>query len=127
MSSTLRTTLIIGIIFYFIIILYLLKKKSIRLGYTLLWVFSGIILLAFVIWPDALFGLCELIGIVSAINGLFLIWIALIISILMSITGIISKQSEKIKNLTQTIGRMERRIRELENEHVVSENNNKVE
>ena len=32
----------------------------------------------------------------------------------MSITSIVSKQAEKIKNLTQTISKMEKRIRELE-------------
>lgn len=47
-------------------------------------------------------------------NGLFIACIAFIIMILMSLTSIVSKQADKIKNLTQTIAKMEKRLREAE-------------
>lgn len=37
-----------------------------------------------------------------------------VIEILMILTSIVSKQSDKIRSLTQTIGMLEKRIRELE-------------
>jgi predicted PurR-regulated permease PerM len=67
-----------------------------------------------VIWPKLLNWFAHALGIVDMMNGLFVLCIAFIIMILMSITSIVSGQAEKIKNLTQTISKMEKRIRELE-------------
>lgn len=111
---TLRIVLIIGVICYFSIILMFLKKKELALKYTLLWLAAGAILGIMVIWPQTLVWFVRLLGITSNMNGLFLLCIAFLVVILMSITSIVSKQTEKIKNLTQTISKMEKRIRELE-------------
>lgn len=113
-SSTLRIVLLSGIFFYFFLILIFLKNKTLHLRYTLLWLAAGIVLAVLVIWPYALVGLVRMLGIASNMNGLFVVSIAFIIMIVMSLTSIISKQADKIKNLTQTIARMEKRIRELE-------------
>ena len=112
--SNLRIVLILGVIIYFVIILLFLKKKALSLKYTLLWLLAGVILGVMVIWPEILVWFVHLLGIVDNMNGLFIICIAFIIMILMSITSIVSRQAEKIKNLTQTISKMEKRIRELE-------------
>lgn len=114
--SNLRVVLIIGVITYFIMILLFLKKKALSLKYTLLWLLAGFVLGIMVIWPETLIWFIHLLGIAGNMNGLFIICIAFIIMILMSITSIVSKQAEKIKNLTQTISKMEKRIRELEGE-----------
>lgn len=111
---TLRVVLIIAVISYFIIILMFLKKKALALKYTLLWLAAGAVLGIMVIWPQSLVWFIHLLGITSNMNGLFILCIAFLIIILMSITSIVSKQAEKIKNLTQTISKMEKRIRELE-------------
>ena len=103
-----------AVIAYFVIILMFLKKKSLSLKYTLLWLLAGFILGIMVIWPELLTSFIHLLGIVENMNGLFILCIAFIIMILMSITSIVSRQAEKIKNLTQTISKMEKRIRELE-------------
>ena len=112
--SNLRIVLILGVIIYFVIILLFLKKKALSLKYTLLWLLAGGILGMMVVWPEILVWFVHLLGIVDNMNGLFIICIAFIIMILMSITSIVSRQAEKIKNLTQTIAKMEKRIRELE-------------
>lgn len=114
--ANLRVTLIIGVIFYFIMILFFLKKKALSLKYTLLWLLAGFVLGMMVIWPETLIWFIHLLGITGNMNGLFIICIAFVIMILMSITSIVSKQAEKMKNLTQTIAKMEKRIRELEEE-----------
>lgn len=114
--ANLRLVLVIGVIAYFIIILLFLKNKTLHLKYTLLWLVAGLILGIMVIWPSTLLRFTHLLGIASNMNGLFIICIAFIIMILMSLTSIISRQADKIKNLTQTIARMEKRIREIEEE-----------
>lgn len=111
---TLRIVLAIGVVCYFSIILIFLKKKSLALKYTLLWLAAGAVLGIMVIWPYTLTRFIHLLGITGNMNGLFVLCIAFLMMILMSITSIVSKQSDKIKNLTQTISKMEKRIRELE-------------
>lgn len=113
---TLRIVLIIGVLGYFTIILMFLKKKELALKYTLLWLAAGVVFGIMVIWPHSLTWFIHLLGITGNMNGLFILCIAFLIMILMSITSIVSKQSDKIKNLTQTISKMEKRIRELEEE-----------
>ena len=51
---SLRITLLIAVILYFIIILFYLKNKALELKYTLLWIFAGIIMLLMVIFPQIL-------------------------------------------------------------------------
>ena len=111
MSFTLRIVLIIGVIVYFVIILLFLKHKALALKYTLLWMMAGIVLGIMVIWPETLIYFVRILGIASNMNGLFIACIAFIIMILISI---VSRQADKIKNLTQTIAKMEKRLREVE-------------
>lgn len=118
LPDKLRLSLIIAVVCYFIIVLYLLKKKAISLKYTLLWLAAGVVMAVLVIWPELLTALIGLIGIQSSMNGLFLMGLAAVIAILMSLTSIVSKQNEKIRSLTQTVAMMEKRVRELEEETV---------
>lgn len=113
--SRLRVSLICILICYFILILLFLKKRAISLKYTLLWLFAGVFLGVMVIWPQILTGINRIIGIESNMNGLFVMGIGFVVAILMSLTSIVSRQSEKIKSLVQTIGVLEKRIRDLEN------------
>lgn len=119
----LRISLICGLIVYFVLILLLLKKREISLKYTLLWLAAGMFMGILVIWPEILHMIISKIGIESNMNGLFILAIAFVMVILMSITSIVSKQSDKIRSLTQIIAMMEKRIRELEEEKVVEPEN----
>jgi len=112
--SNLRTALIIVIVCYFIIILFFLKKKAIELKYTLLWILSGVVMGIMIIWPQTLIFIKNCLGITGNMNALFILSIGFIIIIVMSITSIVSKQSDKIKNLSQEIGLLEKEIRDME-------------
>lgn len=112
--SGLRIVLIIGVLAYFVIIFMFLKKKALELKYTLLWLAAGVVLAVMVVWPNTLVWFIHLLGIEGNMNGLFILSIVFLVMILMSITSIVSRQTEKIKKLTQTISKMEKRIRELE-------------
>ena len=113
-SGTLKTTLIIAIICYFIAILKFLKDKALSLKYTLLWIFSGIGMTILIIFPQLLTWIISLVGIQSNMNGLFICGIAFLLMIMMSITSIVSRQNRKIRTLIQELAIMEKRIRELE-------------
>ena len=116
--GTLRVVLIVAIIVYFIMILIFLKNKTLELRYTLLWMFAGMILAVLVIWPELLSRLVRLVGIQSNMNGLFIMAIAFIVMIMMSLTSIVSRQTNKIRHLIQEIAILEKRVRELEKDSV---------
>lgn len=116
LSDKLRMSLIFALVCYFVLILIFLKRRDISLKYTLLWIFAGVFMGILVIWPEMLVKITSMIGIETNMYGLFILAIAFVIAILMSMTSIVSKQSEKIRSLTQIIGILEKRIRELEKE-----------
>ena len=116
--GTLRVVLIVAIIVYFIMILIFLKNKTLELRYTLLWMFAGMMLAVLVIWPELLGRLVRLVGIQSNMNGLFIMAIAFIVMIMMSLTSIVSRQKNKIRHLIQEIAILEKRVRELEKDSV---------
>lgn len=116
MSSVLQIQLMIVLICYFILILIFLKNKAISLKYTLLWLLAGVVMGIMVIWPQTLTYITRLTGMESNMNCLFVITIGFLMVIMMAITSIVSKQSNKIKNLVQAIAMLEKKVRELEKE-----------
>lgn len=120
--ATLRITLCIAVICYFILILYYLKKKVIDLKYTLLWLIAGLIMGLMIFFPELLVWFVKILGIESNMNGLYMLCFAFILAILMSLTSIVSKQSFKIRVLLQEIAMLEKRIRELEKVEKQEEN-----
>lgn len=116
--STLRVTLIIAVICYFVIILYFLKQRALNLKYTLLWLLSGVVLGILVIYPELLSYTIRILGIEDNMNGLFSISIAFMLMIMMALTSIASRQNAKIRQLVQEIAILDKRIRELEQKSV---------
>ena len=114
--STLRVTLIIAVICYFVIILYFLKQRALNLKYTWLWLLSGVVLGILVIYPELLSYTIRILGIEDNMNGLFIICIAFMLMIMMALTSIASRQNMKIRQLVQEIAILDKRIRELETE-----------
>lgn len=114
--STLRITLCIAVICYFILILYYLKKRMLELKYTLIWLFAGLVMGIMIFFPELLVHFVRLLGIESNMNGLYVLCFAFIIAILMTLTSIVSRQTMKIKILIQEHSMMEKRIRELESD-----------
>ncbi len=84
------------------------------LKYILLWLFSGLVMGILVLFPQLLEIFVKLVGIETPMYGLFLVGIFFILLILMSLTAIVSKQTERIKNLAQNHAMLEKRLRELE-------------
>ena len=117
MSITLRIFILIGIIFYFVLIFHFLRKKELALKYTLLWLAAGVIMLFFDLFPTLLTFMVHLFGIELPVNGIFAICIFFLIILLMSITSIVSKQTERIRTLTQYTATLEKRIRQLEEQN----------
>ncbi len=114
MSLTLQLSMIAAELIYFAVILYFLKKKTLSLKYTLIWLIGGLIMLILTIWPMLMVKIVRLFGVQDQMNGLFSMLFFFILMIIMSLTSIVSKQSDKIRSLTQETALLEKRIRELE-------------
>ena len=112
--QNLQITLSIAVICYFIIIFYYLKRKMLELKYTLIWLVAGVIMGIMIYFPELLVWFVRLLGIESNMNGLYILCIAFIMMILMTLTSIVSRQQLKIRILLQEISMLEKRIRELE-------------
>lgn len=112
--TTLRITLIVAVICYFIVILYFLKQKALNLKYSLLWLLAGAVMGILVIFPELLVRIIRIFGIQDNMNGLFIISIAFILMISMALTSIASRLNMKVRRLVQEIGILDKRIRELE-------------
>lgn len=125
LSANLRITLIIAISCYFILILMFLKRKALELKYTLLWLLAGIVMGAFIIFPQLLTYMVRILGIETPMNGLYVLCIGFIIIILMAITSIVSKQTIKIRILVQENAMLEKRLREAEKRIDKNENESK--
>lgn len=115
MSIALRISLLLGILVYLVLIFVLLRKKSLNLKYSLLWIFMAAVLLIMVIFPQIVTLIAHVIGIVSPMNAIFLAFIFFILLLLISLTSIVSKQQRKIKTLIQNVAILEKKIEDLKN------------
>ncbi|MBQ9195841.1 MAG: DUF2304 domain-containing protein [Clostridia bacterium] len=111
---SLRIAIFIALVVYFCIFILLLKRKKLELKYTLLWLFSGVVMLILTVFPQLLGVVSSLLGIQVQSNALFTILFFCMLIILVSLTSINSKQNESIKRLVQQTAQLEQRIRALE-------------
>ena len=95
---------IVGSILLLFFVLYLIRKKSIKEEYSLLWLFFCFVFLVFSIWRDGLHYFADLVGIAYPPAALLFIFLIALLLILIEFSIIISKLSDKIKNLAQEIG-----------------------
>lgn len=123
--ATLRVTLIVAVICYFIMILYFLKQKALNLKYTLLWIVAGVVMGILVIVPELLVFIIHIFGIQDNMNGLFIFAIGFIIMILLSLTSIASRQNRKIRTLTQELSILDKKVRELEEKVMIEDEQGK--
>lgn len=114
MNSSLRIVISIALVIYYICIFCMLKKKTLNLKYTLLWLFMGLVMILVVIFPGVLESILHSMGVVELTNGLFAIVLFAILIILMSLTSIVSTLNNKLRKLAQQCSMYEKRIRELE-------------
>ena len=113
MDSTLQLFMIGAEVIYFLLIIVFLKKKTLSLKYTFFWLIAGVFMFVFTLCPDLLKVIMDIFNIQSMMNGLFAICIFFIIIILMSLTSICSKQSERIRSLVQENAILDKKVRDL--------------
>ncbi len=122
MTNLFKGILLVGVLIYLLIIIYLMKKGRMSLKYSLMWFFSGLMLLICALFPRIIGFFTDLLGIYSETNGIFFVGVCFILLIILSLTSIASGLSERIRTLVQTQAMLEKRVRELE-EKLENKNN----
>jgi hypothetical protein len=89
------------------IVLELVRRKRFLERYALLWLFSGVVLLALAIWKDFLSTLSDAIGIAYPPNALFLIAFGFVLVLLLHFSVAVSKLSDQTKVLAQRLALLE--------------------
>jgi len=87
----------------FVFFILMLRKQKIELRYCLIWIIALVGIAIFCIFPHLLDELSILLGIDTPVNTLFLICIAFLAFICISLTAVVSKLSDRLRKLTQNI------------------------
>lgn len=103
MSYTLRLGLIIVGLLIFIITLSLLKKDRIPVKYSLVWLFSGLIILFLALIPNLFGFFSKVLGFAIIANMVVGIFVFILLMITISLTVIVSGQKKKITLLIQEV------------------------
>jgi hypothetical protein len=98
------------------IVLELVRRKRFLERYALLWLFSGVVLLALAIWKDFLSTLSDAIGIAYPPNALFLIAFGFVLVLLLHFSLAVSRMSDQIKVLAQRLALLDEHVRSNEPE-----------
>lgn len=91
----------------------MIRKQKIELKYTLLWLLLSFISILLSIFPKITYKMSQILGIETPVNTLFLIGIIGSLLIIFSLTVALSRNSSRIKDLTQELGILKEELLEL--------------
>ncbi len=106
-------SIVISILFLLLIFRLIIKEK-IREGYSLLWIFMGLIFLILSLRREWLDDFGMFVGIAYPPIAVLLVMIMCLILILIQYSVVVSIQTDKIKSLSQEIGLLNLKVRQLE-------------
>lgn len=102
------TILLIG----FVIIINMVRKKSLDLRYALIWLALIAMILVIVIVPGLLGVITHFLGIYDAMNMVFFMGFVFLIIVTFFLTAALSRNSNRIKALTQQVALLEKQVRD---------------
>ena len=107
MSFILQAVVAVFCVVMLAYVVILVARERLLLKYSLLWLVLCIALLFVALFPQVLFGLSEALGFEAPSNFIFFVGFFCLMAIVLSLSVIASKQTLKIKNLTQRIALIE--------------------
>lgn len=96
----------------FIIVFGMVAKKKLLLRYALLWIVLSVLLVLCALVPGPLFSLAHWLGFESSSNFIFVVAVLFLLVSVLSLTAVVSKQSEAIKNAVQRIAILEYELKQ---------------
>lgn len=96
----------------FVIIINMVRKKSLDLRYALIWLALIAMILVIVIVPGLLGVITHFLGIYDAMNMVFFMGFVFLIVVTFFLTAALSRNSNRIKVLTQQVALLEKQVRD---------------
>jgi hypothetical protein len=110
MDARIQAVSIVAAIGLLGVVFELVRRRRFLERYALVWLASGVILLALAIWRGALQTLADAIGVAYPPNALFLIAFGFVLVLLLHFSIAVSKLSDQSKVLAQKVAQLEERI-----------------
>jgi len=107
MLIELRISMLIIIVAFFVFFITMLRKQKLILKYCLVWIVALLGIAVFCIFPGLLDSLSAFLGIAVPVFTLFLICIAFLTCICISLTIVVSSLYDRLRKLTQNIAILE--------------------
>ena len=98
-------------------ILELVRRRRLLERYALVWLGSGLIILALAIWRGALTHLATTLGIAYPPNALFVIAFGFVLVLLLNFSLAVSRLTDQSKVLAQRLALLEERVQRTETAH----------
>ena len=111
MSLKLQIIIAVFIVVSLIVVINMIRKKSLELRYALAWLLVGVGVLIFDMVPGLVEWLARLLGIASPVNMLFFLGFCFSLIIIFVLTIAVSRMSKKIKDLVQELALHEKENR----------------
>ena len=107
--------IIVGVVLLFnLYILRTLRRELIDYKYALVWLFAGLNMLVFAIFPQLLWFVASSLGIGLPLNFLFFLGILFLLMISFRINITLANLKRRVYTLTQHVAVLENKIRKLE-------------
>ena len=110
MQARVQLVAIIGAVLLLLTILEMVRRRRLMERYALLWLFSGVVLLALAIWRGGLAKLSHAVGIIYPPNALFFVAFGFVLLLLLHFSAVISRLSDQSKILAQRQALIEEKV-----------------
>ena len=109
-SGTLRTTLIIGSVLFFVFIINMVRTKKLELKYALIWILTSLSFIIMSVFPETVFMVAKVLEVEVASNALFLCIIFLLLLMVFALTVAVSRQASRTKRLVQELALLKAKL-----------------
>lgn len=116
MSAALRVMLILCSLFMILYVRRKIKKAGMRMENGIIWLLSSIVFLVISIWPEIVYKACQLFGIISPTNLVYLLVIAFLLLLVFYNAIKISSLESRLDQLAQEVALRDQRFIGMETE-----------
>jgi hypothetical protein len=114
MASRIQLVAVIGSGILLLVVLELVRRRRLMERYALLWLLSGVVLLALASWRGGLLKISSALGIIYPPNALFVVAFCFVLVLLLHFSSAVSRLTDQTKVLAQRLALLEERVRRNE-------------
>ena len=103
MTTILRIEMVLLSVIFLFFVLQTVRKKKLQVQYALIWIVLALGTFCLAVIPGVAEKISALVGIETTSNFVYLLAVLALLILSFSLTVIVSKQAQKIKNITQII------------------------